>query len=109
MLLDRAARVLVLAAFMVAQASALTHSIWHISASFDGTRLAAVAGADQDISGNPLCTQHGALDDVLGAVHGASRCADKVRLAADAPLADRHASASVAALAPSSRGPPAFL
>jgi hypothetical protein len=107
MVLDRAVRFLVLAAFVLAQAAALTHSIWHISFSVDGVRSAD--SASQDPSGNPLCTQHGALDDVLGAVHGAPPSTSVVNLAADSALAAVHASASLAALAPSSRGPPAFL
>jgi hypothetical protein len=104
--LDRAARLFVLVAFLLAQATALAHSIWHISSSFDGVRSGDSAA--QDSSANPLCTQHGALDDVLGAVHGASPCACLVRLAAERVLPALHASASLAALAPSSRGPPRF-
>ncbi len=108
MALDRLARFLLLAAFVVAQASALAHSIWHISSSLDGVRVAAVA-ADQDATGNPLCAQHGALDDVLGAVHGAAPRLVGISLAADRALQTVYSSASLAALAPSSRGPPAFL
>ena len=106
MVLDRAARLFVLAAFLLAQATALTHAIWHISSSVDGVRF--TGSAAQDSSGNPLCTQHGALDDVLGAVHGAAPCASAVHLASDRALPAVHSSASLAALAPSSRGPPSF-
>ncbi|MGE5639039.1 MAG: hypothetical protein ACM30H_03015 [Clostridia bacterium] len=110
MVLDRFARFLVLAAFVAAQASALSHSIWHVASSAGGVGIAAAGSAADGSSGtNPLCSQHGALDDVLGALHGAAIPADAASLRAHAALPCEQPAASLAALAPSSRGPPVSL
>lgn len=111
MLLDRAARFLVVAAFLAAQAVALSHSIWHVGSAVDGAGpIASVGGADDGGAlANPLCAQHGALDDVLGALHGGPGQATAGSLPAEKVLPSERPAATLAALAPSSRGPPAFL
>ena len=109
-MLDRLARLLVLAAFLAAQATALSHSIWHVGSAVDGARpIASAAGADSGALANPLCAQHGALDDVLGALHGGAVFAAPSRLPGERALVAVYVGPRTEALAPSSRGPPAIL
>ena len=110
MVLDRLARLLVLAAFLAAQATALAHSIWHVASAVDGARPIASAGsADGDALANPLCAQHGALDDVLGALHGAIFFVVPSSLPGERAVVAAYAGPGAEALTPSSRGPPTFL
>ncbi len=105
MLLARLGRLLLLAAFLAAQGNALGHPIWHASAG-QAAQATALDASGPVPTGNPFCAQHGTLNDVLGALHGAAPLllaseATPVRAAAHGTPA-----ASVAGLAPSSRGPP---
>lgn len=103
-------RVLLVAAFLFAQGSALAHQVWHLGSG--SLSAGAPTGASQDAhkaaSGNPLCEQHEALGTVLGGLSGS------IVLACTADVSPVHfcappaSAASIAALAPSSRGPPAL-
>jgi hypothetical protein len=101
-------RILLVGAFLVAQAGGIAHEIWHDAAA------ASHAGADAGSSGkspgkNPLCDFHTALASVLGAIHGATysvdvtASVDSIFIAADIPAA------RFSALVPQPRGPPALL
>ena len=106
MYLSRTWRLLAIAALLFAQQVALGHQVWHASGS---SSLSAPEVAGTPAKGNPLCDQHAALKAVLGALNGTASLplvADLVpvlSLPADIPAA------SLAALSPSSRGPPASL
>src|SRR5258706_11145566 len=97
-MLARLGRVLLLAAFLLAQQSALAHQVWH------------AAGEPQKSSqSNPLCEQHAALGTVLGALNG---CAALALFADPAPehfYTSHSPVASTPRLPPASRGPPALL
>jgi hypothetical protein len=91
-------RVAVLAAFLIAQQSALAHQSWH---------AASAAQAASTGNTNPLCDQHGALDAVLGALSGPATLPLLDEVSPVRRFAVARAAADLAALAPSSRGPPA--
>ncbi|HEX5477822.1 MAG TPA: hypothetical protein VFX09_08200 [Burkholderiales bacterium] len=103
-------RVLLVAVFLFAQASALAHQVWHLGSG--SLSAVPVVSASQDVhkavSGNPLCEQHEALGTVLGGL------SSSIVLACTADVSPVHffapaaSVASIAALAPSSRGPPAL-
>jgi hypothetical protein len=97
----RLTRVLLVAAFLLAQQSAFAHQLWH---SAGGTKT-SVAG-EQGKKGNPLCGQHDALGTVLGALGGASPVALVVE-AAPIHFPDAYAPTTrISAFSPVSRGPP---
>jgi hypothetical protein len=99
-------RSLLVACFLLAQQGALAHQVWHFGAT---DSVAAVAQPGDTANGNPLCSQHGALEAVLGALSGSAA----LPVLADALPASVFPAASPAAslpgLSPSSRGPPASL
>jgi len=106
MISSRLWRALAVAAFLLAQQSALAHQVWHVAANGP---LAAVSQTGDAAGGNPLCDQHGALEAVLGALSGGAALP---LFTEAAPLRDFPAAspaASLPGLSPSSRGPPAFL
>ena len=103
MLLARLGRALLVLALLFAQQAAVAHSVWHAAA-------AAKAGAVHlGAKGNPLCTQHGSLDTVLGGLSAAPAFAT-----ADEPQPAHFPAANVPAAStpapsPLSRGPPPVL
>ena len=106
--LSRTWRLFLIAALLLAQQSALAHQLWHAAS---GEARAAVAKLDDGkaAGGNPLCSLHAALGDVLGALDNAVPLFAQAGLSPDAVLPAGYSAASLAALAPSSRGPPASL
>ena len=107
MILRRLARLLLAAALLAAQQSALAHQIWHYAAA--PTAHFAADPHESGSGGNSLCDQHAALDTVAGALD-----APVVVFASEAPIDFAYLfvalpSAATPGLAPSSRGPPALL
>lgn len=103
-MLVRLGRILLLAAFLLAQQSALAHQIWHLAGG------AAQSAALGDLpKTNPLCEQHDALGTVLGGLSSSLVLA----MFEERPPVHISAANSPAASTPSpspvSRGPPAFL
>jgi hypothetical protein len=97
MSLGRVLRVLLAAALLSAQHAALAHGIWH---SID---------AKSQPAQKQLCGQHDALGTVAGAVDSSA-----VTASSESPAAPEFHGVTLPAakspgLAPSSRGPPAFL
>lgn len=93
----RALRILLALALMGAQQLALSHQIWH------------AGKASSQPAQEQFCGQHDALNTVAGALD-----APATLPAGAAPVAFSHSSLTLPAaatpgLAPSSRGPPAFL
>ncbi len=95
------ARLVLVAAFLVAQVGGVAHEIWHSTAD-----IAAEGKAPQK---NPLCDFHTALAGVLGAIHGGTGTADVVAALHTAFMAADMAVARFSLLASRSRGPPALL
>ena len=106
MILGRSWRLFLLAATLLAQQSALAHPIWHFGLGDAAASLYAQDAAPVT-SGKPLCAQHQALDAVLGALHDAAPLPLCIAAAPQRAVAPALASASLAGLSPSSRGPPA--
>ena len=95
--LGRGLRILFAVALLSAQHAALAHQIWHF------------ADHGQQPAKNELCGQHDALGTVAGALDS-----PVIQLSGEAPAGFLHRSvalpsAATPGLAPSSRGPPAFL
>jgi hypothetical protein len=91
------ARLLVVAALLAAQHTALSHELWHAGESGDKPKH------------EQLCDFHAALGSVLGAI-GGSGTASEPPSPCDVPMeADRTAAASRSGLTPSSRDPPGLL
>ena len=106
MILRRFARLLLAAALLAAQQSALAHQIWHYA-----TAPAAQFAADPqqtDAGGNSLCDQHTTLGAVLGALGSADAVAEALAPRLDAIAAAALVAAPAATVSPSSRGPPAL-
>ncbi len=102
-------RIFLIAAFLLAQTSAMAHQLWHF-----GPLVAHASGADVGQHGtapkkDPLCAFHAALGTVLGVLSGNAPAS----LLADLPDAQVDAAAVSAAvvrpLPPTSRGPPTLL
>jgi hypothetical protein len=95
----RIARLLLIAALIAAQHSAIAHGVWHS------------AGAAQQSSHGEgaLCDQHTSLGTVLGALGNAAVAQPPVAQAACAVPATLRASTPAALVAPSSRDPPSLL
>ena len=94
-------RALLVAAFLLAQQTALAHQVWHLGA--ESTQTKALA---EGSNGNPLCAQHDALGTVVG---GLSSCLPLALLVEAPPVhfpAAHNPSAGAAGPSPSSRGPP---
>jgi hypothetical protein len=95
------ARVLLVAAFLFAQAGGVMHEIWHST-------------AEQTLEGkapqkNPLCDFHTALGSVLGALNNARAASEtEIQKSPSFAAADFRA-ARFSLLASRSRGPPALL
>jgi hypothetical protein len=104
MALGRTWRLLVIAALLFAQQVALAHQVWHVAS---GSSLAAAGSVADPAKGNPLCDQHAALKAVLGALNGQASLALLAELVPVLSLPTDIPAASLAALSPSSRGPPA--
>jgi len=91
------ARLLVVAALLAAQHTALSHELWHAGKSGDKPKH------------EQLCDFHTALGSVLGAIGGNAN-ADEPPSPSDVPMAaDRTRAASRCGLTPSSRDPPRLL
>jgi hypothetical protein len=108
MSLGRSSRFLLVAALLLAQHSALAHPIWHLGLGDAGVSPYS-QGASPVTNGNPLCAQHQALDAVLGALNDAAELPLSIDSAPQRGDSPASPSASLAGLAPSSRGPPAFV
>ena len=105
MVLARLGRVLLVAAFLLAQHSALAHQVWHFAGGAQDTQ----ADPASKSKSHPLCDQHVALGTVLGALN-ASSAACVFAEPAPLHLPAAHVPAAVAAsFPPASRGPPAVL
>ena len=104
--LSRTWRLFLIAALLLAQQSSLVHQIWHGSAG--GASIALQPSGDAG-KGNPLCDQHSALKAVLAAIDAGTCPAVLAEVAASHPPATAVSVPSLPGLAPSSRGPPAFL
>jgi hypothetical protein len=95
-MLARLGRFLFVAAFLVAQQSALAHQVWH----------AAAGEPEKSSQSNPLCEQHAALGTVLGALNSSAALALFVEVAPEHFAAAHSPAASLPSLPPASRGPP---
>jgi hypothetical protein len=106
MVLARLGRVLLVAAFLLAQHSALAHQVWHFAG---GGAQDTQADPSSKSKGHPLCEQHVALGTVLGALNASSAvCLFAEPTPLHIPAA--HVPAAVAAsFPPASRGPPSAL
>lgn len=95
------ARVLLVAALLAAQQSAIAHGVWH------------AAGGSPDrhsgTEGSLLCDQHAALGTVLGVLGNADVAAQESAQRATVIPAPLRASVLAARLAASSRDPPSRL
>jgi len=90
------ARLLVVAALLAAQCTALSHELWHV-------------GESGDPKQQQLCDFHGALGSVLGALGGSATACEPPSFS-DVPMeVDRAPAASRSGLTPSSRDPPRLL
>jgi hypothetical protein len=96
----RLARLLLIALLLAAQQSAIAHGVWH----FAGGAKSQHSGS----GGSTLCDQHSALGTVLGALGSAAAAPPPASQRAGAIASERHANAPAAALAASSRDPPAL-
>ena len=102
-------RIFLIAAFLLAQTSAMAHQLWHF-----GPLVAHASGADAGKQGaapkkDPLCAFHAALGTVLGVLSGnlpAAFLADLPDTQVDAAAVS---AAIVRPLPPTSRGPPTLL
>jgi hypothetical protein len=100
-LLARIARLLLIAALIAAQQSAIAHGVWH---------FAAAGAAQQSSHGDgALCDQHNALGTVLGALGNANTAQQPGAQGACAVPAAAIACAPAALVAQSSRDPPSLL
>jgi hypothetical protein len=99
-LATKLARLLLVAALLVAQHSALAHGIWHVA----DADIAPHSSHDE----GSLCDQHAALGTVLGALGNSAAAQQPAAEAACAVPAAPHASAGAALVAPSSRDPPSL-
>ena len=104
--LSRTWRFLLIAALLLAQQSSLVHQIWHGSA---GAASVALQPSGDAGKGNPLCDQHAALKSVLAALNGFACPVVLVEVSALRAPVTTVPAPSLPGLAPSSRGPPAFL
>ena len=86
------------AALLVAQAGALQHQLWH--------QVSPGVAQDADARGEPLCAQHAALGDVLGAIGCAAASAAPAAPGFAAVAAALQAAYGNAPLNASSRDPP---
>lgn len=101
-------RVVLVAAFLLAQASGVAHQIWHAGP------LAIHAGAEAAVDGkapkkSALCDFHAALASVLGAIKGGTALVQAAAPAAIVFIAADVPAARFSTLAPQSRAPPALL
>ena len=91
-------RLLLIAALVAAQHSAIAHGVWHS------------AGAAQQSSQDEgaLCGQHAALGTVLGALGNAAATLQPATQSVCAIPCAAHAHAAASLVAPSSRDPPSL-
>jgi hypothetical protein len=101
-------RLLLVAALLVAQHSALAHGVWHLAGAPAAYGAASAAGGPQDSSGSALCKQHEALGSVLGALGSADACQLLAPQQANAISGAVQSTAHLAPLPPSSRDPPSL-
>ncbi len=108
MILRALARLLIAAALLVAQQSALAHQIWHFAAAPAGHAAGFAAGDPQetDAGGNSLCDLHTSLGTVLGALGSADAVVRCAAPQVDAVPTAALSQAPAALVRPSSRGPP---
>jgi hypothetical protein len=102
----RLARLLLAAALLLAQQTAFAHGIWHLSGAPGQQVAGSASGESQQGRGNVLCSQHQALDAVLGALGSADACALPAPQRAEAIPEAVQSSAHRAPPSPSSRDPP---
>ncbi len=105
MILRALARLLIAAALLIAQQSALSHQIWHFTAA-PAQHAAGAGPQDTDAGGKPLCDLHAALGAVLGALGSSEAAHEFTAPQVDAVPAAALSQAPAAPLSPSSRGPP---
>ena len=103
---------LVCALLLFAQQVGLTHAVWHAAHDVP-VHASALADRDGDTSGLPhaskLCPIDAALGQVLGGGPVSAFAFDLAGRCASAPSSAAQSAASLSALSPRSRGPPAFL
>ena len=113
-MIARAWRIVLVAAFLLAQASALAHPIWHLGAANAAQTGLSSGDADDGKArrdgtrGGLLCELHTALGAVLGALSGSFRTAALVESSPIEVAAVDVPAASLPGLPPASRGPPSF-
>ena len=107
-MIARVWRIVLVAAFLLAQASALAHPIWHSGTA--NSALTSLSSSDVDDGKGPrdapLCNFHTALGAVLGALSGSFLAAEPVKSSYIEVVAVDFPAVSLAALPPASRGPP---
>ena len=103
------ARVLLVAAFLLAQASGVAHQVWHAGSLAAQATVTDAGGDGKAPKKSPLCDFHAALGAVLGAVSGSGQSAEAAVPTAIPFIAADSPAARFSALAPQSRGPPALL
>src|SRR3954468_16676477 len=99
-------RLFLAVALLCAQQSALAHQIWHFASKAGVPQAAAPAQSDRQGT-DPLCNQHAALGDVVGALSGKVPLVRASEALRGRLIPSQAQTASIAGLAPSSRGPPA--
>jgi hypothetical protein len=105
----RLARLFLAAALLLAQQAALAHGIWHLADTPAQQVAGSGSGEPQQGRVNALCSQHQALDAVLGALGRADACPLPAPQQAE-PIPDAvQSSAHRAPPSPSSRDPPTLL
>jgi hypothetical protein len=103
-----ALRLVLVAAFLLAQAAGIAHQAWHDAGGF-AAQAGTGAPEGKAPPKNPLCDFHSALASVLGAIQGAP--AASVAIASPPPffLAAEVSAARFSSFAPQSRAPPTLL
>jgi hypothetical protein len=100
-------RILLVAAFLVAQAAGVAHQAWHDAVSF--TPAGSEAADGKAPSKNLLCDFHSALAAVLGAIHGHAPAIDTAASLQTAFVAADVPAARLSPPTPKSRAPPTLL
>lgn len=105
MIQRRLARLLIAAALLFAQQSALAHQIWHFAGA-PAQYAASSEPRDTDAGGTPLCKMHAALGAVLGALGSSDAVAELPVPQVDVVPVAALSAAPAVSVSPSSRGPP---
>jgi hypothetical protein len=103
----RFARVLLAAALLFAQQSALAHQIWHLGAASTGhSSVSAPADDGKGATSDRLCDFHAALGTVLGGASCAAAAATPPDVQQVLHAVAPATALRLAGLPPASRGPP---